>query len=195
MEQPKTMLQQQRADANARLWVEFIDGIGRSIALTVQVFLHRGFGRNYVGSGFIGVVIIYLFSMFFPPHDIPVLLGFAAIYGVLWLIALVNVGIRRWRRINDRHSLYSGRPHLWRLLPSWKETNVKHVEVILAFLIGFAVHCVNRPLGDYLMFATAFVFVREYNLAMQQRDRAIRMNDRMIEQRVLAEQLREIQGE
>jgi hypothetical protein len=195
MQQQSTARQQQQADASARIMAEFIDGIGRAIALTVEVFLHRGFGSRYVGCGFIGVVIIFLFSMLFPGQNTSALLGFAALYGVMWLVALVNVGIRRWRKMNGVHSLYNGRPHLSRLLPNWKETNVKHVESLTAFLLGFGVHCLNRPLGDYLMFAAAFVFVRGYNLAVQRRDRAIRMNDQMIEQRLVAEQFREMQGQ
>ena len=191
--QPKNRLQQ--SDASARIMAEFIDGIGRSVALTVEVFLHRGFGRRYVGCGFIGVVIIFLFSLLFPGQDTRVLLGFAALYGALWLVALVNIGIRRWRHTNRVHSQYNGRPHLWRILPNWKETNVKHAEALTAFLVGFGVHYLNRPLGDYLMFAAAFVFLRGYNLAMQRRERAIRMNDQVIEQQLVAEQFREMQGQ
>jgi hypothetical protein len=193
--QPQPKNRPQQSDASARIMAEFIDGIGRAIALTVEVFLHRGFGSRYVGCGFIGVVIIFLFSMLFPGQDTSVLLGFAALYGILWLVALFNVGIRRWRHINRVHSHYNGRSHLSRLLPNWKETNVKHVESLTAFLVGFGVHCLNRPLGDYLMFAAAFVFVRGYNLAMQRRERAIRMNDQVIEQKLIAEQFREMQGQ
>jgi hypothetical protein len=51
----------------------------------------------------------------------------------------------------------------------------------------------NRPLGDYLMFAASFVLLRGYNLAMQRRERAVAMNDRVIEQKIVAERFREMQ--
>ncbi len=43
------------------------------------------------------------------------------------------------------------------------------------------------------MLAAALVFMRAYNLVVQQRDAAIQMNDRAIEQRQVAERFREMQ--
>jgi hypothetical protein len=193
--QPQPQNRRPQSDLGPQLIGELIEGIGRSICLTLEVFTRRGFGSRYVGCGFMGVVVIFLFSLFFPGQDIRVLLGFAVLYVIFWLIAFVNAGIRRWRRLEKMHSLYNGRPHIWRFLPNWKEKNVKHVEALAAILFGFGVHLLNRPLGDFLMIAAIFVFLRGYNDGIRVRDRAIRMSDALIEQKVVAEQFREIRGE
>jgi hypothetical protein len=101
--------------------------------------------------------------------------------------------IRCWRRQNNGHSQYSGTPHLGRLLSGWKDENIKKLEALAVILLGYGVHCLNRPLGDYLMLAAALMFMRAYNLVVQQRDAAIQMNDRAIEQRQVAERFREMQ--
>ncbi len=92
-----------------------------------------------------------------------------------------------------RHSRYSGRPHLCRLLPGWQEIHVKLVEAVLVLCIGFAIHLLNRPLGDYLMLAGVFVLVRGYCVASALRERAVELNDAVIEQREIAENFRQMQ--
>jgi hypothetical protein len=188
-----TLSQQKAAQLNARIFADLVQGLARSICLTVEVFLRRGFGRRYVGCGFMGVVVIFFFAQCFPYQDDRLLYCYLVVYGILWLFACVNVLIRCWRGKNNGHSHYSGTPYLWRLLPSWKVENVKKLEALAVILLGYGVHYLNRPLGDYLMLAAALVFMRAYNLVVQQRDAAIQMNDRAIEQRQVAERFREMQ--
>jgi hypothetical protein len=147
-----------------------------------------------VGCGFMGMVIIFVFSLFFVGQDLRPLHCFLVAYGVLWLIATVSMLIRCWHGKDTVHSKYTGLPYLWRLLPNWKEVNVKHLEALAAILLGYGVHYLNRPLGDYLMMAASLVFLRGYNHAVQQRDRAIEMNDAVIEQQLVAERFRDMQG-
>jgi hypothetical protein len=118
---------------------------------------------------------------------------FAGLYGILWLIACINALIRRWRKMERVHSRYGGRPHLCRLLPGWQEIHVKMVEAVLVLGIGFAIHLLNRPLGDYLMLAGVFVLVRGYCVASALRERAVELNDAVIEQREIAEHFRQMQ--
>jgi hypothetical protein len=183
-----------RPNPDARLVAELIEGIGRSLALSVEVFLHRGFGTRYIGCGFMGVVLIYLFSMFFPPQEIQPLLLFAALYGLVWLISSIGVLIRYWRGRRNVHSLYTGRPFISSVLP-WKESSVKQIEAFGIILFGLGVHLFTRPLGDYLMLAGAFVFLRTYCLAAEQRNMAAQLNDSVIEQQQVADRLQEIQGD
>src|ERR1700733_4601957 len=129
-----------RPNPDARLVGELIQGIGRSLALTVEVFLHRGFGHRYIGSGFLGVVLIFLFSCWFPPQEVQPLLVFGAIYGLVWFLSSIGVLIRYWRGRRNVHSLYTGQPFLCRVLSSWKEMNVKQIEGVGVILFGVAVH-------------------------------------------------------
>jgi hypothetical protein len=191
----KSINNQQAPQPEGRLLAGLIQGICRSIALTVEVFLHGGFGCRYVGCGFMGVVLIYGFSLWFPPQEILPLLWYGAIYGILWLIATANVLIRWWRGRSRMHSLYAGRPLLWRVIPTWKETNVKQVEALAVILLGLGVHCLSRPLGDYLMLAATLVFLRAYGFAAEQRSRAVELNDSVIEQQLVAERFRDVRGE
>ena len=185
---------QQSAETNARFIRELIGGVFRSIALTVEIFLHRDFGVGYVGCGLFGIVVMLVFANHFAGQDLRPLMGFMVAYGVRWLIVAVCVGIRYWSGKDLEHSQYNGQPYLWRLLPSWKEETFKHVEALAMILLGYGVRCLNRPLGDYLMIASSLAFLRIYNLVARQRDRAIAMNDRVIEQQIVADRFRDMQG-
>jgi hypothetical protein len=190
----KSINQQQGPQPGPRFVAEMIQGICRAIALTVEVFLHGGFGCRYIGCGFMGVGVIYLYSLWFFPQQMRPLLCYGAIYGIFWLIATANVLICYWRGRNRVHSLYTGRPLLWRVVPSWKETNVKQVEALAVILLGFGIHYLSRPLGDWLMLAATIVFLRAYGFAAEQRRRAVELNDSVIEQQMVAERFRDVHG-
>jgi hypothetical protein len=161
--------------------------------LTVEVFLHRGFGSRYVDCGFMGIIVIFFFAQWFPDQNPCFLYCYMIAYAVLWIIAGIGAIKRWWRGKCNVHSRYSGHPYLWSLLPGWKEENVKHLEALAVILFGYGVHYLNRPLGDYLMFAAGLMFLRGYNMAAQRRERVVEMNDRAIEQRLDAERFRELQ--
>jgi hypothetical protein len=185
----------QRPNPDAHLVAEMVEGLMRSLALSVEVFLHRAFGAGYVGCGVAGFLLMFLFAKFFPDQDVRPLAVFAGMYGVAWLIALINVLIRWWSGIHSTHSRYNGRPHLWALLPNWKEMNVKHLEALVVILLGYGIHHVNRPLGDYLLMAGAFVLLRGYGVASMMRRRAVELNDAVLEQKEIADQMRQMQQE
>jgi hypothetical protein len=185
---------QQPSPVASQLVIGLVEGVIRSTALTVEIFLHRGFGVRYIDCGLLGMVVMFVFAMCFPDQNTRPLLCFMAVYGVVWLITTICTLIRFWRGKNVVHSLYTGRPFLWRLLESWREQNVKYVEALLVILLGYGVHHLNRPLGDYLMVAASVVLLRGYNIAAQRRLRAMEMNDSVIEQRLVAERFRDMQG-
>lgn len=176
-----------------RMFIEMIQGMIRAVCLSIEVFFRRDFGTNYIGSGFMGVVAMWIFSMFFPPQDFAPLMYFSILYCAVWLVALTCTMIRYWRGKDRLHSKYSGRPFLWRLLPRWKEENVKHLDAAIALLLGYGVHHLNIPLGDYLMTAASVVLLRDYAIGSDQRTRAVEMNDRVIEQKLVAEKFRSMQ--
>jgi hypothetical protein len=162
--------------------------------MTMEVFLHCDFGNYYVGCGLLGMVVIFVFTAFFPDQDPRPMVLFMAAYGVRWLVVAIKTGIKYWRGKGLVHSRYSGRPYLWRLLPDWKETNVKYVEGLAVMLLGWLVHFYLRPFGDYLMTAAALVMMRGYTFDMDQRDRAVEMNDSVIETQMVAERFRDMQS-
>jgi hypothetical protein len=181
------------ADLSGYLVAAFIEALVRAPAMTLEVFLHCEFGHNYIGCGFMGVVIIYMFAALFPEQNQGPLLWFATAYLVRWLFVSIRAVIRYWRGKELVHSRYNGRPYLWTLISSWKEVNVKHLESAAVLVLGFVVHSANRPLGDYLMVAATLLLVRGYHFDTQQRDRAVALNDSVIEQRMVAERFREMQ--
>ena len=192
---PQRPQTEKRPNPDSRFVAEVVEGVGRSLALSVEVFLHRGFGSGYVGCGPLAFLIMLGFAQFYSDQDMRPLGVFACFYGVLWLIATINVLIRWWRGNRNIHSRYNGRPHIWGLLPSWKEMNVKHVESLFVILLGYGIHLLNRPLGTYLMVAGVFVFLRGCSVASMKRQRAVELNDSVIEQKEVAEQFRQMQQE
>jgi len=181
---------QQSIEATARMWGELVEGLARSIALTVEAFLHNNFGSGYIGCGFMGIVVMFGFSLLFTNQDMRPLLWFMVAYGARWLFAALITLIRYCRGKDTLHSRYTGRPYLWRRFPNLKESTVKHLEALVVILVGYGVHYLNRPLGDWLMIAATLVFLRVYNLTSQQRSGAVAMNDRVIDQQMVAERFR-----
>ncbi len=192
---PQQTARQQRPNPDSQLVAELVEGMCRSLALSVEAFLHKGFGSGYVGCGLAAFLVMFLFAKFFPDQDVHPLGVFAGIYGVLWLIAVFNVLIRWWHGTQRVHSRYNGRPHLCRLLPGWKEMNVKHLEALLVIFLGYGIHHLNRALGAYLILAGVFTFLRGYSLASMMRRRAVELNNAVIEQKEVAEQFTQMQQE
>ena len=184
----------QRPKPDTEMAAGLLEGVTRALALSVEVFLHRGFGSGYVGCGPLALLLMFLFDQFFfSGQDVRPLAVFAGIFGVLWLIAAINALIRWFRNIHNVRSRYNGRPHLCSLLRGWEETNVKHLESLLVIGFGFVVHLLSRPLGDYLMASGVFIFLRGWSMASMIRQRAVELNDAVLEQREIAEQFRQMQ--
>src|ERR1019366_3760995 len=79
------------------LVVGTIEALGRSIALSVEVFLHRGFGARYVNCGFLGIIVLFFFPAWFQHQDPLFVWAYMVAYGVLWAIAGISALKRRWR--------------------------------------------------------------------------------------------------
>jgi len=170
---------------------EILLGLFRATCLTIDVFLHHRIGCNYVTGGFAGVLVLAVTACGFPESERFPLVCFAAVYGVLWLIAMISAWVRQWRGRNI-HSGYTGRPYLCWLLPGWREEYLKQLEAFIAILVALVVHLFSRPLGDYLMVATSLVLVRGWFMLARQRHQVTVMNDLVIEQKVISQKFNDV---
>lgn len=166
----------------------------RSFAVSIEVFLRRGFGERYIGmQAAIAVPIIFFFSVFFPHDDPRPMFWFLGAYLLMCVRARIE-GIRRRMRGEPRpHSYYNGWPWLSRAAPKFTETQVKlRTEPLLVLAVGYIASLMNRPLGVYIMVSAAALLLTAILTEQYERVRAMDMNDAVIEQRQLAERFREL---
>ncbi len=164
----------------------------RSIAVTVEVFLHRRFGSRYVGlQGVLGIVMILVFAAIIPAPGTWGLIIFLFAYLKACLYARAGV---LWRKLQGQecdHTLYSGYPYLMRVLPRWNELTVKRlVEPALVFLVGCAVAHFIPALALYLFIAAGALFMTVNQAEAYERRRAEVMRDSVIEVQQRAERVR-----
>lgn len=170
----------------------------QALALSVEVFLHRSstFGRRYIGlQAGMAVLLIIFYPVFWTGHDPRPMLGFLIAFLFMNLMARISRVLRR-REVEDGHSLYSGYPRIMRFTGRVSELTVKRgIEPFLVFFTGIFILPVNQPLGSYLMLA-AFGLFTSVNMGLAfERTRAIEMHDAYLEQRSLAEQLRDMRDD
>ena len=176
---------------------ELIRGAFRSVALTVEVFLHWNPGLSYVGNGPAGLLAIWLFSMFCSGQDISPLLEFGATYFVIWVVVLIGSIVRTYRPRGRRrlHTMYGGYPHLCRIAPGLDESVVKHFEGPVVAAIGLMARGRSEPLGNYLVFAGAASFLRVFLTAARMRHVTSDLSDRAIEQEEIGQRFQDRNGQ
>lgn len=165
----------------------------RSLAATLEVFLHSRPGSRYPGLyGALGAVCIFMFGAFFPGQDIRPLLRFLVAYlGMCGWNRLSGL----WRRRDKQHSMYTGRPRLLWIFPRLDEFGVKAVvEPVLVFLIASWCYSWNEPLGSYLVLAALGLFASVSMTEMWERSRAQDLSDATFAQRQLIERVRVMRG-
>lgn len=170
----------------------------QALALSVEVFLHRSrtFGLRYFGiQAGVAVLIIFVYTAFWPHHDARPLLGFLGAFLVMGMLARLGSSSRR-RPGDVRHSFYSGYPRIMRFTGRCSELTVKRgFEPAIVFGIGVFTLSSSEPLGSYLMLAAVGLLVSVHMGAEYERRRALDMYDAYIEQRNLAERFRDLRGE
>ncbi len=178
---------------NGLAWLGFIV---KSLAVTVEVFLHRRFGERYIGlQGLAGIGLILLFCTFFPTDDVRPLVGFLGLYLVMCFVARTGVLWRRLRR-DDEHSRYTGRPRLLAVFCNCKELTIKRFwEPALVALGGRVIVSMNAPLGYYLVIAAIALFISVNFSEAYDHARVLDLNDSLIEQRQAAERFRAMHGD
>jgi hypothetical protein len=100
----------------ANYWLTLIARCG---AVTVEVVLHTGLGSRYIGlKGLGGALLIPVWGMFFPHHDLSALMVYLGLFLVCCFAARLDV-LRRTLKGGQCHSFYTGTPQIMKLLPRW----------------------------------------------------------------------------
>lgn len=168
----------------------------RSLAVSLEVFLHHGFGERYLGLPVLGALVaMFIWLSMFPGHDTRPMMMFMSLYFGACVLARVSI-FRRRKRGPAVHSLYTGRPWLMAIVPKLSEISVKrYIEMPLAFLGGVFLLPVNQPLGSYVMAASiALIACVDADLEADRR-RAQDMYDGYLDQQNVAERFRRMRGE
>ena len=193
------MYENQRQDNRngLRNGVGYVVFAARSLAVSVEVFLHRpdSFGERYLGLQ-AGAAMLAIF--FWPVlcergHDPGPLLIFLLTYVAMCATVKSRLAIRRKRNLAQPHSRYTGTPRLMRFMGRMDEAKVKcMVEPLFTFVVGCVVLSVSPPLGGYLMCAALGLSISN-NLAERfERERATDMNDAYLDQRRSVERFRDL---
>jgi hypothetical protein len=166
-----------------------------SAALPIELLLHdvRTFGVRYVGPRAVAAVLVMFFFAGFHPEENCLPLTCLMIATILLgVIAQIIANVRRWRGALV-HSRYPGRPILMKLIP-WSEKTIKRLEPLLAFGVGWIVHVFNRPLGSLLVTAAICLAIKVGIDRVGSSERALDINDAMIEQTMALESVRNLRG-
>lgn len=179
-----------------RNFVSILVFLARTLAVSVEVFLHRSetFGERYLDLQAAAALLLIFFWPAFcePVHDPLPMLVFLGLY----LLACLTVRIAVHRRIRrggpQQHSRYTGTPALMKRFRRTPEIKVKCVvEPIVVFLVGSVLLGFSPPLGGYLMVASAGLFVSTSLAENCDRKRNRDLNDAYIEQTRIAERFRD----
>jgi len=191
------MTQQQNKFAPKQSPVNWPVIVCMSASLPIELLFHdfRTFGVRSIGARVApAVLLMFVFAGFDANENSLPLFGLIIATVLLTVIAQICCRFRNRRGFN-LHSRYSGRPYATKLV-NWSETNIKRLEPLLACGIGCIVHvCFNHPLGSFLIVAAICMWITVGIDRMVSGDRALDMNDQMIEQRVAMENLRDMRGD
>lgn len=171
--------------------------VARSMAVSVEVFLHRteSFGERYLSlQAGAALLAIFFWPAFCEPwHDPEPMLMFLLVYVAMCAAVRARLAIRRKRNLPQPHSRYTGTPRLMRFTGRMDEVKVKcMVEPLFTFAVGGVAMSVSPPLGGYLMFAALGLLISNNLAEGYGRERARNMNDAYLEQRRAVERFRDL---
>jgi hypothetical protein len=167
--------------------------VSRTLATSVEVFLHRGFGERYFGLHSAAVIpAVLVATTIWPGHDPTPLLVFLGAYLTACMAGKAGIAHRRKIGLLE-HSYYNGRPFFlkWRLFRNVKERSAKGFEPFLVFFLGAFVMPLSEPLGAYLMVAALGLLVSLGMAETYERTRQLDMRDALIDQQNAAQRLRD----
>jgi hypothetical protein len=184
-------------DQDTRIALHLLFAIARVWGVSVEVFMHRDLGVRYPGwPGAAVLLFVPLYGCFWEGHDLRPLVLFLAYFLIFCFVHRYAA----WKRGGHKrpvHSYYNGKPVLcvwFRRLPelSAKQT----VEPVLIGLLGILIAQVwNPPLGWYLVGAALSLTLLNATAQAVRKMQALDIHDAMIEQELLVECFRELQGE
>jgi hypothetical protein len=180
---------------NGRAAVNLGEWITRCVAVTVEVFLHSGFGARYLGiQAVLALPLMVLYCGFWKGHDVRPMLYLIEAYLVVLVLHWLGAGIRRARGIKV-HSRYSGWPSLMSKKAVHKEVTFKRfVEPFLLGASGVLLTDWNKPFGTYLLLAALCLYWANSIDADRDAQQAMDVDDAMIEQQMRAWQMRRGMG-
>jgi hypothetical protein len=166
-----------------------------SAALPVELLLHdlRTFGVRSIGPRAVAALLLMFFFAGFHPDENCVPLTCLMVATILLSLVAQIIAKVRQRRGALVHSRYSGRPYLVKLVPL-SEVTVKRLEPLLAFGAGWIVHVFNHPLGSFLVIAAICLAIRVGIDRIGSSERALNINDSMIEQTMALESVRNLRA-
>jgi hypothetical protein len=168
----------------------------RAWATSLEMFLHRDFGRRYLGLQASAVIfLIPFYCTTCAGYDIRPMFGFLVAYLTMCILHRLS-GLSRDSATQGIHSMYTGYPRIWKLVPWISEIGVKKfVEPPAAFAVGLALCAYSPPLGIYVILGAFALMGSAIASDEAQRVRAIEMNDAVIEQQLVAERFRDLRGD
>jgi hypothetical protein len=187
---------QQPLNIDGRQAVNWLQFAVESWAISVEVFLRREFGWNYIGAkGALVLLLIPVFLMFWQGHDPRPLLWFLVAYLVMCAVARAQAWRRRSRG-DGNHSYYSGWPRLMKTFRGCSEVTVKQwIEPLFVGIVAALIGNHNVPLAAYLLGAAVCLLMSVFSKEESMRRRVMAMNDAVNEQEIIAERFRDLRGE
>ncbi len=170
--------------------------IPRTLAFSVEVFLHTRMGERYADVQAVAVlVLIPFYAILWEGRGVRALFAFLLAYVAMCARNRVE-GLLRRGQMPACHSRYTGVPRLMGQLPGRTELQVKqYAEPGLVFLLGGATCTITAPLGVYLMLAAGGLFVSVLSSGAVDRQHLLDLNDLMIENQERAERFRAMRGD
>jgi hypothetical protein len=127
------------------------------------------------------VLLMFLFLAFHPHDNCRPLFWFMIAVIALSTVAQISAW-RRQRRGEPSHSRYNGRPHLMSLFPRMSEVTIKRLEPAMSLAASLVIHHFNHPLGSFLIMASMCLGICVGLEHSARRERALDMNDALIDQ-------------
>jgi hypothetical protein len=162
-----------------------------SAGLPIELVFHdfRTFGVRSIGPRMvIALILMFLFAGFHPQDDGAPLGCFMVFTIIAGTVAFLVAKVKQ-RRGAMVHSRYNGRPYFMCVSP-FSETTVKRIEPFIAFALGLIIDFANAPLGSFVMTASVLLALRVAFEHVGKTERALDINDALIEQGQAMENLR-----
>lgn len=172
-------------ETSANLFMLFV----RVWATSLEVFLHYGMGRRYLGWNAIGVfALVPVYGLFWPRHDLGPLALFLAAY--LFMVFVTRASMFSVGPL-DRHSYYNGFPRFLRKKKAGHEAHFKGChEPMFVFFLGGGISIPNPPLGCFLMIGALCLLLQGAVSQALHDSQSMDINDALIEQSHLTNQFR-----
>jgi hypothetical protein len=165
----------------------------RAWAISLEVFLRRGFGSRYFGlQAALVLLLVPSYALIWEGQDLRPIFLFLVGYVVLSAFARIGM-LFRVLRGDQRHSFYSGWPRLLNSRSRFCEIKVKKfVEPFVVLAIGGLIGNHNPPLAIYLVLASFCLTMTAHASDNWIRRRAMEMNDALLDQQHIAERFHDL---